>query len=507
MKIVTAREMQEIDRRTIEGCGIPSAVLMERAGLAVAGRISEMYPPGKLIVLAGAGNNGGDGIVVGRELHDSGWHVKVLLLLKEDKLSPDCLAQYRAAKQIGVPIDFRTTVEQSDLHAAVVVDALFGTGLSKEITGPLAETIDRLNDSGAPVIAVDIPSGVASDNGHILGTAVRATATVTFGAPKRGHFLYPGADYTGELFVEDIGFPMPFFNDVGCELLEARGMRALLPPRPRRSHKGDYGHVLVVAGSRGKTGAAFMAARACLMSGCGLVTLGVPEGMMGVFQSRVTEEMCLPLPDRGDGTLSSKAAEPILGFLDGKADALAIGPGIGVSEDTKELVRALSASLGKPAVLDADALNALQGRAEILRGAGAPVVLTPHPGEFSRLAGKPVDEMELDRIESALAFSKDYGVTLVLKGVPTVVADPGGRSFLNPTGNPSMAKAGTGDVLTGMAASFLGQGLGPAEAASLAVYLHGVAGDLAEAEFGLHSVLASDIIGAIPDAFRTLRQP
>ncbi len=507
MKVVTAREMEEIDRRTIKGCGIPSAVLMERAGLAVARKIAEMYPPGKLIVLAGAGNNGGDGIVVGRELHNSGWHVKILLLLKEDKLSSDCLAQYRAARQIGVPIDFRTTIDQADLHAAVVVDALFGTGLSKDITGSLAETIDRLNDSGAPVIAVDIPSGVSSDNGHVLGTAVRATATVTFGAPKRGHFLFPGADYTGELFVEDIGFPRPFFNDVSCELLDDEGMLALLPPRPRRSHKGDYGHVLVVAGSRGRTGAALMAAKACLMSGSGLVTLGVPERQMGVFQSRVTEEMCFPLPDRGDGTLSSKAAEPILNFLDGKADALAIGPGIGVSEDTSALVRALLTSLRKPAVLDADALNVLQGKADILRESSAPLVLTPHPGEFSRLTGNPVQEIELDRIESALAFSKDYGVTLVLKGVPTVVADPGGRAFLNPTGNPSMAKAGTGDVLTGMVASLLGQGLDPAGAASLAVYLHGVAGDLAAAEFGLQSVLASDIIGAVPEAFKTLRQP
>jgi hydroxyethylthiazole kinase-like uncharacterized protein yjeF len=507
LKIVTAREMREIDRRTIEGCGIPGTVLMERAGLAVARKIAEMYPPGKLIVLAGSGNNGGDGIVVGRELHNSGWHVRVLLLLKEDRLSPDCLAQYRAAKQIGVPIDFRETFEQSDLHAAVVVDALFGTGLSKEITGSLAETIERLNASEAPVIAVDIPSGISSDNGHVLGAAVRATATVTFGAPKRGHYLYPGADYTGELFVEDIGFPAPFFNDACCELLEPEGMRTLLPARPKRSHKGDYGHVLVVAGSRGRTGAAMMAARACLMSGCGLVTLGVPEGLMGVFQSRVTEEMCLPLPDRGDGTLSPKAAEHILGFLDAKADALAMGPGIGVSEDTAGVVRAVLASLEKPAVLDADALNVLQGKADVLREASAPLVLTPHPGEFSRLTGKPVDEIETDRIESALAFSKDYGVTLVLKGVPTVVADLGGKAFLNSTGNPSMAKAGAGDVLTGMVASLLGQGLNSSGAASLAVYLHGLAGDLAEAEFGLQSVLASDIIAAIPEAFRSLRQP
>lgn len=498
--------MEEIDRRTIEGCGIPGAVLMERAGLAVAKKINEMYAPGKLIVLAGAGNNGGDGIVVGRELHNAGWNVRVMLLLKEDKLSPDCLAQYRAAKQIGVPIDFRTTIDQADLHAAIVVDALFGTGLSKDITGPLAETIDLLNASGAPVISVDIPSGVSSDNGHILGTAVRATATVTFGAPKRGHFLYPGAEYAGELFVEDIGFPEEFFNDAGCTLLDLEEMAALLPPRPRYSHKGDYGHVLVVAGSRGKTGAAFMAARACLMSGSGLVTLGVPESLMGVFQSRVTEEMCLPLPDQGNGTLSAKAAGAILGFLEEKANAFAIGPGMGLSEDTRALVRELVPKLNVPAVMDADALNALEGKADVLRSAQAPLVLTPHPGEFSRLSGKPIEEIEADRIESALYFSRDCGVSLILKGVPTVVAEPDGETFINSTGNPSMAKAGTGDVLTGMVASFLGQGLRAVDASTLGVYVHGLAGDLAASEFGLQSVLASDLIGAIPEAFKALRR-
>ncbi len=505
MKVVNSKEMQEIDRRTIEGCGIPGSVLMERAGLAVARKICEMYPPGKLIVVAGAGNNGGDGIVVGRELHNSGWNVKILLLLKEDKLSPDCLAQYRTAKQIGVPIDFRTTIEHADLHAAIVVDALFGTGLSKDITGPLAETIDLLNASGAPVISVDIPSGVSSDDGHVLGTAVRATATVTFGAPKRGHFLHPGVEYAGELIVENIGFPEDFFNDVSCNLLERGKMSALVPSRPRYSHKGDYGHVLIVAGSRGKTGAAFMSAKACLMSGCGLVTLGVPETLMNVFQSRVTEEMCLPLPDQGNGTLSAKAAQSILDFTGGKADVLAIGPGIGVSEGTVALIKEIVPSVGVPVVMDADALNSLEGKTQMLENANSPLVLTPHPGEFSRLSGKSIGDIEADRIECAKDFAKGNKVALILKGVPTIVAGPTGNTYISPTGNPSMAKGGAGDVLTGMVASFIGQGLSAVDASCLAVYLHGTAGDLAASEFGLHSVLASDIIGAIPEAFKTLR--
>jgi NAD(P)H-hydrate epimerase len=505
MKVVTASEMQEIDRRTIKDCGIPGPVLMERAGIAVAEKIKEMFEPGKLIVLAGAGNNGGDGIVIGRELHNSGWNVRVFLLLKEDKLSPDCLAQYRAAKQIGVPIDFRTKIDMADLHAAVVVDALFGTGLSKDIKGALAQTIDLINASNAPVISVDIPSGVSSDDGKVMGTAVKARATVTFGAPKRGHFLHPGAEYAGELFVENIGFPEQFFDDISCNLLDKDEMQSILPPRPRYSHKGDYGHVLVVAGSKGKTGAAFMCAKACLMSGAGLVTIGVPEGLMDVFQSRVTEEMCLPLPDRGDGTLSSKAADVITGFLENGADVLTIGPGIGVSDDTKAVINGIVKNVSSPMVFDADALNCMGSAAGGLKKTQGPLVLTPHPGEFARLSRQKIDEIEGDRIEAALSYAQEASVTLVLKGVPTVVADSDGRSFINPTGNPSMAKAGSGDVLTGIIASFMGQGLTAVDASSLGVYIHGMAGDLAASEFGLQSVLASDIIGAIPAAFGSLR--
>jgi NAD(P)H-hydrate epimerase len=386
------------------------------------------------------------------------------------------------------------------------VDAIFGTGLSKDIKGSLAQTIDLLNASGVPVISVDIPSGVSSDNGKVMGTAVSAKATVTFGAPKRGHFLHPGAEYAGELFVEDIGFPEEFFNDIKCNLLEREEMAALLPSRPRYSHKGQYGHVLIVAGSRGKTGAAFMAAKACLMSGAGLVTLGVPESLMEVFQTRVTEEMCLPLPDSGDGTLSSKAIDPIMGFLENSADALAIGPGIGVSNETKALVQKLAATVKVPTIMDADALNCLDKKPGAPKKAKAPLVLTPHPGEFAHMSGLKIEDVETNRIEAAIAFSRKSGAILVLKGVPTVVAEPDGEIFINTTGNPSMAKAGTGDVLTGMVASFIGQGLSPLDAARLGVYVHGMAGDLAASEFGLHSVLASDIIGAIPEAFKSLRR-
>ncbi len=515
MKVVTAEEMREIDRITIKDYGISGTVLMERAGLVVAEKIRKLYSgqhsavsekrqtpdtksaKHKVIVLSGGGNNGGDGIVVARNLHEWGWNVKIILLSKENKLSRDCLTQYKTAKKTGVAVEFRDYVINKDLHSALVVDAIFGTGLSKNISGKTAEIISFINASDSPIISVDIPSGISSDTGQIMGEAVRADYTVTFGLPKRGHLLYPGADYTGRLFIEDIGFPEELLHSekLNAELLEKRDISLLIPERQRYSHKGDYGHVLIIAGSRGKTGAAFMCAKACLRAGAGLVTIGVPESLLDVFQSRVTEEMTLPLPDKGDGTISSKALEKILEFLSERADVLAIGPGISVTDDTKKLVRELLLNSAAPAVIDADAINSLEGNKHVFRRAKAPIILTPHTGEMARLLSvqrsafsvqrqktlnsELQNEIEGDRINTAIKFSKETGIYLVLKGVPTIIAEPEGRVFINPTGNSGMASAGTGDVLTGMLSGFLGQGLNPLEASILGVYMHGLAGDIA----------------------------
>ncbi|MCL4475744.1 MAG: NAD(P)H-hydrate dehydratase [Nitrospirae bacterium] len=532
MKVVTAQEMQEIDRKTIQKFRVPSHVLMERAGVAVAKRAQELFERKKTIVLAGGGSNGGDGLVVARELFNAQWNVKVLLLIKEDKLSPDCLLQLRIAKRMGVPVEFRTGITEEDLHGAVVVDAMLGTGLNKDIEGAMARVLTFLNDSGSPVISVDIPSGISSDSGQVMGVAVKAAYTVTFGLPKRGHLLYPGADYTGRLFIENIGFPGDLLTsgDLKVELLEKSTLSHLVPERPKYSHKGDYGHVLIVAGSKGKTGAAFMAAKACLRTGAGLVTIGVPESLMDVFQSRVTEEMTLPLPDRGDGTLSSKSTDTILRFLAEKADVLCIGPGIGVSDETRMLMAEIILSSRAPLVVDADGINSLsdprgkgQEAREILKKALAPVILTPHPGEMARLlqsAGGKVqgekesqsdiaasrlrNEIEKDRISTAIRFSKETGTYLIFKGVPTIVAEPEGRAFINSTGNPGMATAGIGDVLTGMVSSFLAQGMNPLNSAILGVFMHGLAGDLAAHEKGMHSLIASDIIDALPATFQEM---
>ncbi len=340
MKIVNAEEMRLIDRKTIRKYGISGSTLMERAGLAVAVRIRELFDKRKVLVLAGSGNNGGDGIVAARNLFDWGWNVKVLLMGKLDALSPDCLAQYRIAGKMGVPVEFRTAVTDKDIHAAIVVDALLGTGINKPVSSPLSEVIDVLNRADNQVVSVDIPSGISSDDGQIKGTAVLADYTVTFGLPKYGHLLYPGAEHTGHLFVEDIGFPAELLHSdsLTTETIEQKDASVLLPERPKYSHKGDYGHVLIVAGSRGKTGAALMAAKACLRSGAGMITIGVPETLVDIYQQRVTEEMVLPLPDSGQGILSEGASAGIMDFLDSKADVLALGPGISTGPEVTKLV-------------------------------------------------------------------------------------------------------------------------------------------------------------------------
>jgi len=529
MKVVTAEDMRLIDGTAIKDYGITGAVLMERAGLAVALKIRELYERRKVIVLSGSGNNGGDGIVVARNLHEWGWNVKVILLSKENRLSPDCLRQYKTAKKSGVSFEFSAELTGKDLHGAIVVDAIFGTGLSKNITGNIANIISFLNKSDAPVVSVDIPSGISSDTGQLIGEAVMADYTVTFGLPKKGHLLYPGAEYTGKLFIEDIGFPKELLRSekLKVELVEEKNVSFLTPERQRYSYKGDYGHVLIIAGSRGKTGAAFMCAKACMRAGAGLVTIGVPESLMDIFQSRVTEEMTLPLPDNGDGTLSSNASEEILEFLSGKADVLAIGPGISLTGDVRKLITAVVLNSTAPMVLDADAINALADSKNILKKARSPIILTPHTGEMAGLLRNSneffatsnklnnknsslvtrhlLQLVESDRINIAIKFAKATGTYLVLKGVPTIIAEPDGNAFINSTGNPGMASAGVGDVLTGMIAGFLGQGLNPLEASILGVFMHGLAGDIAAQKFGEHSLIASDIIEAIPEAFSALK--
>lgn len=525
MKIVTAKEMREIDRKTIEDYGISGVLLMERAGLAVAAKIKEICGRKRVIVISGSGNNGGDGLVVARNLHNDGWNVKAFLAGEPEDLKGDALFQYKAAVRFGVSVrPAEELLKQCSSvfgHHALIVDALLGTGISKPVTGRLSEIIRLINESGLPVFSVDIPSGISSDNGQVMGCAVGADFTVTFGLPKRGHLLYPGAGLSGRLFIEDIGFPRELLDPgrFDTELIEKKEVSALVPVRRNYSNKGDYGHILIVAGSKGKTGAALMAAKACLRAGAGLVTIGIPESLADVFQSRVTEEMLLLLPDRGDGTFSAKASRGILDFMDKPSHILAVGPGIGVSEDTTRLVKNLIKNSPSPVVIDADGLNSVRGDRKIFAKTKSPVILTPHPGEMARLLNSTVSlakrnrkgitagisDIEKDRIDKAVSFAGETRTFLVLKGAPTVIATPDGKAYLIPTGNPGMATAGAGDVLTGVISGLLGQNREPLHACIFGAYVHGLSGDIAASGKGQHSLIATDIIHALPDAFKAIK--
>ncbi|MDO8281166.1 MAG: NAD(P)H-hydrate dehydratase [Thermodesulfovibrionia bacterium] len=510
IKVATAHEMMEIDRAAINRYGIAGIELMERAGLACVDKINQMYSYETAYVLCGGGNNGGDGFVIARILNGEGRNVKAFLAVPASKLKGDAKTNYIRAKKAGVQIfpisKFLTSHSSHITRHNLIIDALFGTGLSKEIKSPLSGVINKVNSLSSPVLSVDIPSGISSDTGQIMGCAVKADHTVTFGLPKRGHLLYPGAEYTGRLSIADIGFPQKLLTSskIKANLIQKADALSLMPQRPKDSHKGTYGHVLIIAGSRGKTGAALMTAKACLRTGAGLVTIGIPDSLVDTFQARVTEEMILPLPDKGNGTLSSAAVPVILKFLEKRGTVLAIGPGISNDKEISALVCELIIRSHVPIVIDADGLNAIAGKTSILKRSGAPVILTPHSGEMARLLNRKAEKLKEDRINTAISFAKKTKAYLVLKGAPTVIAAPSGDAFINSTGNPGMSTAGAGDVLTGMISAFLAQGLNPQKASILGVYMHGNAGDIAAEKKGEHSLIASDIIKAIPSAFRSI---
>ncbi|GBE01707.1 bifunctional NAD(P)H-hydrate repair enzyme Nnr [bacterium BMS3Bbin06] len=513
MKIVNAEEMREIDRVTIEEYGITSSVLMERAGLAVVGRIMDLCDPSKrVVVLSGGGNNGGDGLVVARNLHNKGLDVSVYLLSTTDRLSRDCKSQFTIAKKTGLKISEGILPGTGDLQNVVVVDAVIGTGLNKPVKEKIAGLIERVNDAGNTVFAVDIPTGISSDDGKVMGAAIRADVTVTFGLPKLGHVLSPGAEHSGKLYIEDIGFPHELLTREGpaVELIDKDLAGPLLPSRVRDSYKGMYGHVLVVGGSQGKTGAALLSARAVLRSGAGLVTIASAGPVIDSVAPAILEEMTLPLPCTDDGTVSPEGVEEVLGFLHERADVVAIGPGLGREKATVGFILEVIRRSPLPMVIDADALFALStlDKRELpgfIKSLRPPSVLTPHIGEMARLLRIKPGDIKGDPIGIARKLSEDTGCCIVLKGSPTIVASPEGRVFINSTGNPGMSTAGTGDVLTGMIASLTGQNLPPLEASILGVYLHGLAGDIAAERTGEHSLIAGDVIEGIPGAFSRFR--
>jgi hydroxyethylthiazole kinase-like uncharacterized protein yjeF len=506
MKLVTASEMRELDRRAIQDLGIPSLVLMENAGRTTYLILRREFPglPGEVAVLAGPGNNGGDGFVVARYLANAGIPVAVFLLGSRDRLSRDAGVNLEILAHLGVPV--AEVLTDADLNPAIrrlaragmIVDALLGTGLNAPVKGLMAAVIERVNRLQVPVLAVDIPTGLCADTGAVLGDALQARVTVTYGWPKVGQLLPPGRDYVGRLWQVDIGIPPIFARGIPRELAEAGAMRALLPPRPFASHKGTYGHLVVLAGSVGKTGAAAMASEAALRAGAGLVTLGVPASLNDILEVKLTEAMTLPLPEApGTRALGAAALAPLREFL-GENFTLAVGPGIGTHPETRDLVRRLAQDLPQPMVIDADGLNNLAGAADTLKDAAGPRILTPHPGEMARLVGLATPEVQTRRLDLARDTAARFGVTLVLKGAQTVVAAPDGRASLNATGNPALASGGTGDVLTGLIGGFLAQGLTPWDAACLGVYLHGLAADFFVSRRGSRGMIAGDLLDVLP---------
>ena len=523
MKILTAEQMQKIDRLSTERYGVPSLRLMEKAGRGVVEFLVKRFDPleqQRIVILCGRGNNGGDGLVVARMLRDQGLKPRVLLFADPGKVQGDAAVNLERLANSGMPEVVESPeawqgIKGSLAGTTLVVDALLGTGLTKPLEGLLLQVVRDVNTElvAAQVVAVDLPSGVSADSGELIGEHVRADFSVTFTAPKIAHVFPPACERVGEWVVRQIGTPPEalendpeLFLNLACR----EDFAWLTRPRKPDANKGNFGHVLIVAGSVGKTGAAALAAKAALRVGAGLVTVATAASALPTVASLGMEYMTEPLPQTEAGMISLRALDygRLDNLLEGKS-VLAIGPGVGTVPETAELVRTLVNRRRLPVVLDADGLNAFAGRMDKFQSGGdlAEAVLTPHPGEMSRLAGLGIAEIQAHRVENAREFARKYKVNLVLKGFRTLTAAPDGKVWVNPTGNPGMATGGTGDVLTGMTAGLVAQyrdrPLG--DVAAAAAYLHGLAGDLAAKQMGQAPLIAGDLIGALPRAFTFLR--
>jgi NAD(P)H-hydrate epimerase len=512
MRVLNAAQMREADRVTIEEIGISSLVLMECAGRQVVSAIQQTFSDLaflRVAVLCGPGNNGGDGFVVARTLLQTGYEASVFLIGPVSDVRGDARVNLDILGRLGQTVVEVTNEQEWDLHFSdiatcdLVVDAMFGTGLKRPLAGLLETIVKDLNASDLPVVAIDLPSGLSADTADFIGEAVEAELTVTFAAPKLPHMLPPGEMHCGEVVIADIGIPHDVVDALDgprLEVITNGEVLVRLEPREPDTHKGDYGRVVIVAGSVGKSGAAHLAGMAALRSGAGLVTIATPASVAPIVAAMAPEYMTLPLEEQDGAIDAEKALDAV---LDLQADVIAVGPGFGTGPAQQAFVFGLLARSGVPLVLDADALNICAKEPDRLRGRdGLEIAITPHPGEMARLTGLSTDDVQQERVETARKFATERGVYVVLKGHRTLVATPDGRVAINRTGNPGMATGGTGDVLTGVIAAWMAQLLDPEAACRAGVYLHGRAGDLASADVGQPALTARDVVDHLGRAWQ-----
>jgi ADP-dependent NAD(P)H-hydrate dehydratase / NAD(P)H-hydrate epimerase len=506
MRVCTVQEMRDFDRTATESYGLSEVVLMENAGRAVydVAKLEFGTADRHFTVLCGGGNNGGDGFVAARLLHSAGAVVRAFCLVDESSIAGAARVNFDAARLCGVPLERIRSADELNLGRTcdVIIDAIFGTGLSRAPEGLHADVIEHINRSTRPVLSVDIPSGVDSDTGAVRGVSVRAECTVTFGLPKRGNLLPPGRELCGKLYVSHISFPPRISGSVGDVVT---GRLTPLPARALESHKGMYGDVLFVAGARSYLGAPYLAAMSFLRAGGGYARLATPASLVPVLGSRAHEVVMVPLRETDEGTIAASNLDMLCSLAD-KVSMVVIGPGVSLHQETQQLVRDLVRLVSTPVLIDGDGLTAIAQDPSCVRDRTASTVLTPHVGEMARLLGITVGDVEKDRIAAVQQAVSDFGAIALLKGSSTLVGERCGPVSLNLSGNPGMATAGCGDVLAGTIAAMHGIGLEPRSAAEVGAFIHGVAGDLAAGAKGMDGLIARDVVEHLPAAVRLYRE-
>lgn len=516
MKLVTPLQMNEIDRYTINELGIPGIVLMENAAIKVfeeaAAVLGGSVSGRRVLLLAGKGNNGGDAFAIARHMKLKGANICIYVLAEKTSISGDTKINLNILENIGVIVNELTDIKhligfEKDLEISeLIIDGIFGTGFKGPPGLIASEAIGKVNSAGRYVIAIDIPSGIDGETGKVPGICIKADVTVTFQLPKIGLVVHPGCDFVGKLVVADIGIPDKSIDmqKINSQVIDGKDVSGIIPLRSSDSNKGDYGKVFIVTGSAGMTGSGCLCAKAALRSGAGLVYVGAPKSLAFIYGSSLVEPIIIPVEDGKKGYISSGSLAQILNTME-RMDVIAIGPGLSINDDTKAIVNGIIRKSKIPLILDADAINSIASDVSVLNELKVEAVITPHPGEMARLCGLTVEEVQADRIKVASEFAEKWHVTVALKGSRTIVALPDRKIFVNTTGNPGMATGGSGDVLTGIIAGLVGQGINPGDAAVAGVYLHGLAGDAAAAKKGMHGMIAGDIVEDLPYAIEGTR--